>query len=121
MTPFEFLTRLKPDGPIVLVPNGSETPTCFAPGEEHRFNEWLRQNEEKNIYFQLNADQPRRMKQAEIHSGSWLHVDIDSDAAGNSLAFNPEAKAELVERLQTDCTTLIVDTGGGLQAYWELS
>lgn len=115
---FQFLRRF---AHIVIVPNGYENPVVFKPDEEERFNAWLADNAGKNIYFQPNASKPRRMEKKEILQGHWLHVDIDSDSSGKSLAFNPAEKAAMAERLKASRATMLVDTGGGLQAYWELS
>ena len=118
MTPFEFLRRFER---IVIIPNGYESPVVFQPDEEERFNAWLKDNEAKNIYFQPNGSLFRRLEKQEIESAYWLHVDINSDSSGKPLAFNPAEKQAIAERLKADGATLIVDSGGGLQAYWELA
>ena len=121
MKPFEFLKRMKPLGPIVCVANGCEKPAVFGHGEEAKFEEWLKANEGKNIYWQPNACEPRRMTKDEIVSGNLLHVDIDSTADGKPLANNQAAKDTLIEKLKADGATLCVDSGGGVQAYFELA
>ena len=120
MTPFEFLRRFDR---IVIVPNGYEDPLVFKPDEEERFNKLLQdcEREKKNVYFQPNGDLLHRMEKKEIESGHWLHVDINSNSLGGSLAATPLEKEVLAERLKEDGATLIVDSGGGLQAYFELS
>ena len=118
MAPFKFLLRFDR---IVIVPNGFEKPVIFRPDEEARFSAWLVSNRGKNVYFQPNGSEPRRMDKAEILQGRWLHVDIDSDADGKPLAFNDAEKERIAKRLKDDGVTLLVDSGGGLQAYLELS
>lgn len=120
MTPFEFLKRFTR---IVIVPNGYESPVVFRHDEEGKFNKLLQdcEREKRNVYFQPNGAEPRRLEKKEIESAHWLHVDIDSDSSGKSLAFNPAEKEAMAERLKTDGASLIVDTGGGLQGFFELT
>lgn len=75
--PFDFLKRIKGDEPIVCVAGADGKPVSFGPDESPRFYSWLKEHAGENIYYQLNATEPRRMKKEQIAAARFLHVDVD--------------------------------------------
>jgi hypothetical protein len=75
----------------------------------------------ENIYFHVNPVRQllsKKASKADILCLSWLHVDIDPESGETPT----QAKARAVEQLSAHKyqPTAIVDSGGGVQAFWRL-
>lgn len=126
----DFLNRMYPQGPWALTaiaPDKKfiETRT-FGPDSEDALIDWLEtHNGFRNLYFHTNPVRYAVSKKAErtdIKEVCYLHVDIDV-AAGEDLkegrerclrALTKERPKEIPE------PTVIVSSGGGVQAFWKL-
>jgi hypothetical protein len=126
----EFLGRMYPDGPwaltaIAVDKKFIETRT-FMPDTESAMFQWIEShNGKRNLYFHVNpVRHPVKSKaeRTDIKSVNYLHVDMDAQA-GAPLASE-------IERLLLQLTkkrpvkipepTVIVKSGGGVQAFWRL-
>lgn len=129
-----FLRRFTPAGPWVLsaISEGRrDVPTVtFKPGDEAAITRWIegRQAELANIYFLVGEPfEPlsKKPKKAQMARSRWLWADLDARAGLDWL----DAEAVSAEmsglRARLDaCTlppTVIVNSGGGLQAFWHLA
>ena len=132
-----FLTRVRPEGWWVLVaidpdmPNGEGDKVrarSFAVRESSEAADWIAaQNKTRNVYWTVNpvlkplAKKPAR---ADIATLEYLHVDVDPDKdkpleeerARIARLFSEEGWPEGAPR-----ATLLVDSGGGYQAFWQLA
>lgn len=124
-----FLGEVQPNGPWALTAihpdrTGTETDT-FYPGEEQKMFQWIEgRNGEKNLYFHLNEVTGRittKASKQDIKQAWWLHVDVDP-RDGEDLAAEQERIRASFETLPPGVPrpTVIVQSGGGYQAYWRL-
>jgi P4 family phage/plasmid primase-like protien len=119
----EFLRRFRPKGPWVLtsiVPDGKTTTRTFAAAADA--SAWIeaRQGRE-NVYFHVNpTTKPLASKASkeEIACLDWLYVDLDP-RAGEEFA---DERTRILAVLQASPKkpTIIIDSGGGFQAFWRL-
>lgn len=123
----DFLNKYRPGGPFVLtaiVPDGKTETRTFTDSKEAEA--WaLRQNETKNIYFHVNRTRgplTAKAKKEDIAAVEYLHVDIDPRTGED---FEQE-RARILRLLTTDlpkgipAPSLVIDSGGGFQAFWRL-
>jgi Mesyanzhinovviridae DNA primase len=126
----DFLIKMYPEGPWALTaiaPDKKfiETRT-FGPSSEIALVEWLEtHNGFRNLYFHTNEVRYAVTKKAErtdIKAVHYLHVDIDVQP-GEDLT---EGRARCLRVLTKDRPkevpepTVIVSSGGGVQAFWKL-
>lgn len=124
----DFLDNYRPGGPFVLtaiVPDGKTETRTFTDSKEAEA--WaLRQNETKNIYFHVNRTRgplTAKAKKEDIAAVEYLHVDIDPRTGED---FEQE-RARILRLLTTDlpkgipAPSLVIDSGGGFQAFWRLA
>lgn len=124
----DFLKKFRPEGAFVLtaiVPDGKTETRTFFKAEEAEV--WaIQKNMTKNIYFHVNKTrEPLTSKaaKADIKSVQFLHVDIDPRPGDDFL----KERDRILKLLTTDLPegipppSLIVDSGGGYQAFWRLS
>lgn len=124
----DFLNTFRPGGPFVLtaiVPDGKTETRTFTDSKEAEA--WaLRQNETKNIYFHVNRTRgplTAKAKKEDIAAVEYLHVDIDPRTGED---FEQE-RARILRLLTTDlpkgipAPSLVIDSGGGFQAFWRLA
>ena len=129
----EFLSRWAPDGPWVLVAiepdrKGIATRTFLADelrsGVVREFvDHW---NGRRNLYFSVNR--PRRatdkkLLREDINSLDWLHVDLDPRAGDDLGSERERIRHKLNGGLPTGVPepTVVIDSGGGYQAFWKLA
>ena len=122
-SPLDFLRNFRPGGPWVLtsiVPDGKVTTRTFMADQAELLSDWLAAvNGNENVYFHVNHTGDRRLSKKatkeDIVSAEWLHVDVDplpgKDRAQILAALNACAPAP----------SIILDSGGGYQAFWRLS
>lgn len=117
------LTSILPDGRAKKARTVTRT---FDFDQVHEVSQWItRSNEQRNIYFHVNptiGDLSSKASKSDIAEVTHLHVDID-----------PQGKAPLAEE-RAHCLalitterpnsipepTVVVDSGGGYQAFWRL-
>jgi hypothetical protein len=120
----KFLIKYDQDGPWCLTAiepdQGTETRT-FERGEEREMQRWVdhRQNL-RNLYFHVNQVKGTLTKKAtkgDIARFGALHVDIDCVDANDA-----DEKARILAQLRDfdPKPSIIIDSGGGYQAFWLL-
>ncbi len=127
-----FLKGMHPEEYWNLVAIHAETSRItaagFGPNDEDKAKAWIEEHNaaQCNIYFQVGSAGRRLNKKAskaDISSVSHQWVDIDPDYAGRESADEAKAAALVALRSQTHgipLPTAIVDSGGGIQAFWKL-
>lgn len=123
-----FLQRLRPVGPWVLtkiIPDGRTDTQTFTDATQAQA--WsLVANKKANVYLHVNPTTTPVTKKAakeQIAALEFLHVDMDP-RTGEDFA---QERARILAQLTTTrphgipAPTLIVDSGGGYQAWWRLS
>jgi hypothetical protein len=123
----DFLRRFEPDGPWVLtaiVPDGGKTYTdTFGPGTEEECEAWIDSHQGiRNVYFMVNPPTralQSKAKKSDVREMRWLHVDSDPEA-GKDLAAERERILKKLQEFRPE-PTVILDSGGGYQAFWKLS
>lgn len=122
-----FLDKLRPGGPWVLTaipPEGGRTDTAtFTMANAERLTNWLLQHERdgNNLYFMVNPARgvlSSKAKKEDVEALEYLHVDIDP-AKGE---MPEQAKPRALKALEAfkPHPTFVVDSGGGVQAFWRL-
>lgn len=120
-----FLNRWCPHGPWVLtsiIPDGVTTTKTFALDSVEAMGQWIEERQGKqNLYFHVNPTRrPLDVKASkeDIARLCWLHVDIDPRPGED----HEEERARALKLLQefTPAPTIIIDSGGGYQGFWEL-
>ena len=127
----EFLQDFRPGGPWTLtfiVPDGRATTSTYREDQIKHLGDVLESRSgTENIYFQVNSAGDRNLtkkaKKEDIESAQWLHVDVDPTASPNDPEKWAKERAEIANRLKTanPPPTLIIDSGGGYQAFWHLN
>lgn len=120
-----FLRKFRPNGPWVLssiVPDGRITTTSFRKDQESHMRDWVASRlDYENLYFQVNRSEclTKKATKNDITAAEWLHVDVDPEAGEDF----EEQRQKILGRLQSYSPkpTLIIDSGGGYQAFWRLS
>ncbi len=119
-----LLDWLRPGGPWVLTaisPDGPTTTRTFTDLE--RTAAWIKQqNQTRNLHYQANPTRAAISSKAtkrDIARVEFLHVDCDPDDGETADAF----KARMLPTLEAFAPrpTVIVDSGNGLQALWQLT
>lgn len=122
----EFLQLFRPDGPWVLsaaTPEREKMSTkTFHSNQLEALEKWIDSHQGKrNIYFTVNSvarDMDIKPKKTDISSMDWLHIDLDP-----RVGEDPIREKERALRLLREFNpppTIIVDSGGGVQGFWEL-
>lgn len=119
-----FLQRYSPDAiQLTAIPAQGGAPKSMWFGADiQRACEWaVSQNAQgQNIYWSVNAVRPdlnKKATKADVRRIRYAHVDIDPPKDGSP--FNKADKALDLELGELP-PTFIVDSGGGLQAFWRL-
>lgn len=112
-----FLRHIHPSGPFHLVaiqPDGKPAAKTFLSSETVEMELWIEEQQgEANVYFHVNRLranlQDAKAKKADVVEVTWLHVDVDDlSALGRLQDIEPPP-------------TVIICSGGGYQAFWQLS
>lgn len=120
-----FLNRFIGNEIIVvtsIVPDGRTDTRSFGPDEKEKLKKHIEKLQGKrNIYFQVNLTHGRvskKTKKDDIKSFACLHVDIDP-REGHSMEDERKRILEMILNAPIK-PTLIIDSGGGYQAFWKL-
>lgn len=128
----EFLRLVRPDGWWVLVgiePDGDgiQARSFAAATESEECRAWLQRITERrwNVYWTVNptlraiASKPSR---GDIRDMEYLHVDVDPARGRDLDAERDRIRALMLESPPAGipAPTIVVDSGGGLQAFWRL-
>lgn len=125
----EFLRGWLPPGPwhLISLMDGPPRFASFARGQEREANDWIqRENADRNIYFAPNPllREPAngKAKKEDIALIVALHVDIDPAPDADWQAERQRILALLTDNLPEGVPppSVIVDSGGGYQAFWML-
>jgi hypothetical protein len=125
-----FLRVIRPEGPWLLntIDASGITGRTFEASEADHLVEWVEAENraEKNMYFSVNPTLRKLDKKAsreDIAYVEWLMVDIDPDyTAGETVEAAQTRGIQVLneEREGLPKPTLVVNSGGGIQAYWRL-
>ncbi len=126
-----YLGDFFPDGPWVLTAihtdrSGTITKT-FRPDTADEMIAWVEKMnlDHHNVYYHVGVplrDLNRKAERADIDKVAWLHVDIDPRGG-----VDPEiCRQQALSLLKTGkdgipTPTVVVDSGGGVQAFWKLN
>lgn len=124
-----ILERIRPGGSVALtsiIPDGKTLTATFI--DYAAAESWaLEQNAAgKNVYFSVNPTaQPVKSKatKADISRVEYFHVDLDPRAGEDFASERERIRKRLNGSLAADGIpppTLIIDSGGGYQAFWRL-
>jgi hypothetical protein len=125
----DFLMKLRPGGPWTLTalkpddPSGAAPTRTFTdPGEA---KDWIAAHiNVANIYFQpsvMKTAVSKRASKSDVGEVPFLHVDLDCDKLGMPIDEGKQlVLAELHDLAEPGPPTIIVDSGGGIQALWRL-
>jgi hypothetical protein len=121
-----FLKAFHADDPWVLtalVPDGGKPDTeTFGPNTAQACQDWIDSHQGiNNIYFMVNPPMKPMAKKAartDVKAMTWLHVDADPRAGEDRGAERERILAKIKEFKLSP--TVIVDSGGGYQAFWRL-
>lgn len=122
----EFLKKFHPEGPWALTAISPDRKVIrtqsFTPGQESAVSTWLLENvAELNIYFHVNrpiGELRKKAEKSDILEMCWLHVDVDP-RAGEGIEEERVRALKLLQEVKPR-PTVIVDSGGGMQAFWRL-
>jgi len=121
-----FLKRYCPEGPWVLtaiIPDGKTETVTFPPDRWVDAARWIELHQgKKNLYFHVNPVRRAltvKASKEDIARLAWLHVDIDPRVGEDF----DEERARALKLLQSyeRKPTVIIDSGGGFQAFWRLN
>lgn len=120
-----FLQRFAPEGPWALtaiVPDGKTFTQTFWPRTLEAMRTWIEAAQgQRNIYFHVNPVSHELNKKAEktdMEALAWLHVDMDPRPGEDPASEKDYALGKL--RAANPAPTVIIDSGGGVQAFWRL-
>lgn len=126
----DFLTKFRPGGPwlLVAVPSDKKGGLLAATfTDATKAQAWaLEQNKSRNLYFSVNPTaQPinKKANKADIARLEWLHVDVDPRAGEDFEEERARIKSQLNGGMPKDipAPSLVIDSGGGYQAFWRLA
>lgn len=120
-----FLKKFCPGGWVLtaIVPDGKTETRTFPAGSWTDTARWIDERQgKKNIYFHVNpvrSDLTSKASKEDIARLAWLHVDIDPRAGEEP----EEEKVRALKLLHEfePAPTCIIDSGGGLQGFWQLA
>lgn len=122
----DFLRRVRPDGPWTLTAIEPDGPgidaKTFGPGTEDDALAWLGERSGRmNLYWMVNpALRPlsKKARKEDVAELAMLHVDIDPRKGEDPAA----ARAAAIARLDAfkPPPSIVIDSGGGVQALWLL-
>lgn len=127
----QYLSDFYPEGPWVLTAihmdrSGTITKT-FSPETVDQMKEWVVAHnlDHHNLYYHVGIPKRelnRKADRSDIAAVLWLHVDIDPPA-GLDVEIARQRALSLLENGKDGipAPTVVVNYGGGVQAFWRLS
>lgn len=122
-----FLRRVRPEGPWTLtgiIPDGSTDTETFGPETEAKALAWLEARSGRmNLYWMVNpAMRPlaKKAKKEDVKEAVAIWVDIDPKKGEDPEAARADAIARLEEGKHAPPPSIVIDSGGGVQAFWLL-
>lgn len=126
----DFLYKLYPQGPWALTaiaPDKKfiETRT-FGPSTEEGLIDWLElHNGQRNLYFHINEVRyfiSKKAERTDIKSVNYFHVDLDVQVGEDVATGRERCLRQLTKDRPKEVPepTIIVSSGGGIQAFWKL-
>lgn len=129
-----FLRRVRPEGPWTLtaiLPERNSGPTetaTFYPDGADKALAWLAaRSGHRNLYWMVNTptrDLASKAKKEDVRELVMLHVDIDPKKSEDPAKEQDpaEARATALKALETYSPppSFVIDSGGGVQAFWTL-
>lgn len=120
-----FLRRVQPDGPWVLtgiIPDGKTDTATFDPENEAQALTWLEARSGRmNLYWMVNpAMRPlaKKASKEDVRDMIALYVDIDPGRGEDPAVARAGAISRLMKyRVEP---SIVIDSGGGVQALWLL-
>lgn len=124
-----FLKQWRANGPWQLTAiqkdeHRIETRT-FCPSDEAEHNAWIEARQGRmNLYFTVNPllqgrSPNKKPAKQDVKEVAWLHVDIDP-RAGETIETEKRRALDALEAFDPP-PTAIIDSGGGVQAFWKLA
>lgn len=123
----DFLNKWYGNDPrqlVAIVPDGAIASKCLWPQQAAEEREWLERAvlSGRNCYFHVN--QPgwaldKRAEKKDVRTVRALHVDIDPRAGEDPQECKERALAALA--VYDPRPSVVVDSGGGVQAFWMLA
>ncbi|EPJ8782222.1 VapE domain-containing protein [Pseudomonas aeruginosa] len=126
----DFLNKYRAGGPWLLVaisPDRKGSPLAASFTDAAKAEAWaLEQNKARNVYFSVNPTaEPinKKANKADIARLEWLHVDVDPRAGEDFEEERARIKSLLNGGMPKDipAPSLVIDSGGGFQAFWRLA
>ena len=128
----EFLRIIATEGPWVLTAiaeDGRTGTRTFRPSLERQLVDWIAQQNgaaKRNVYFMVAEplrDLAKKAAKQDVARSRWLWADLDPRAREPLEQEKARAVALLADRRPQDVPepTLVVDSGGGMQAFWRLA
>lgn len=121
----DFLLQFRGDSIIVvtaIIPDGPTETRSFERSEADAIREFIdRLQGKKNLFYSVNPVRrriSRKAKKEDIEALNWLHVDIDPED-GEDLITERARIREVLKTFQIS-PNVIIDSGGGYQAFWRL-
>jgi predicted P-loop ATPase len=125
-----FLRRVRPEGPWTLTaifPERDSGPTqteTFGPNAADSALTWLEARSGRmNLYWMVNPARSvltSKAKKKDVEELVMLHVDIDPKKDEDPEAARADAIARLEEGKHAPPPSIVIDSGGGVQAFWLL-
>ena len=120
----DFLEKFRSNGPWVLTtiaPDGGQISTATFDGSSRdAMRKWIETRQgKKNLYFSVNDTSDgltSKAKKSDIAAARALHVDVDPRVGEPIDAERERILSDL--RAYNPKPTVIVDSGGGFQAFW---
>lgn len=120
-----FLKRVRPAGPWTLtsiIPDGPTDTATFGSDSADKALAWLEARSGRmNLYWMVNPAKRSlrsKAKKEDVEALALLHVDIDPGKGEDPAA----ARAAAIARLEAHSPppSFVIDSGGGVQAFWML-
>lgn len=126
----DFLKNYRPQGPWLLVaisPDKKGAPTAVTFTDAAKAEAWAQeQNKTRNLYFGVNPTSEiihKKPSKNDISRLEWLHVDVDPRVGEDFEEERQRIKSLLNGGMPKDIPppSLVIDSGGGYQAFWRLT
>ena len=122
-----FLRRVRPEGPWTLtgiIPDGSTDTETFGPETEAEALAWLEARSGRmNLYWMVSTPMrplTKKGSKEDVKEAVAIWVDMDPKKGEDPEAARADAIARLEEGTHAPPPSIVIDSGGGVQAFWLL-